>query len=196
MPESSYYQQQYICRQKREKKFISFLRIFILLLFLILVEISARSRTDRLFYLQQSMYDLAQFLQHVQRWFYFSAPFCNHHRNSDQFSLRGASGCRYGSSSVDLSQNCENHRALSGCTEQPSKSALAPLLIVWLGANERTIIVCGMSVAVFGSILNLYTGFCEADPEKLKLIEHSAAARKKNLQKSFFHLLFRYCLVL
>ena len=32
------------------------------------------------------------------------------------------------------------------------KSALAPLLIVWLGANERTIIVCGMSVAIFGSI--------------------------------------------
>ena len=39
------------------------------------------------------------------------------------------------------------------------KSALAPLLIVWLGANSRTIIVAGMSVAIFGTILNLYTGF-------------------------------------
>lgn len=76
------------------------------------------------------------------------------------------------------------------------KSALAPLLIVWLGANERTIIVCGMSVAVFGSILNLYTGFCEADPENSSSSKHSAAARKKNLQKLFFHLLFRCCLVL
>ena len=27
MPEASYYQQQYIRRQKREKKFVSFLRI-------------------------------------------------------------------------------------------------------------------------------------------------------------------------
>ena len=35
------------------------------------------------------------------------------------------------------------------------KSALAPLLIVWLGANSRTIIVAGMSVAIFGTILNL-----------------------------------------
>ena len=42
------------------------------------------------------------------------------------------------------------------------KSALAPLLIVWLGANIRTIIVAGMSVAIFGSIINLYTGFREA----------------------------------
>lgn len=45
------------------------------------------------------------------------------------------------------------------------KSALAPLLIVWLGANERTIVVAGMSVAIFGSVINLYSGFCQADPE-------------------------------
>lgn len=50
------------------------------------------------------------------------------------------------------------------------KSALAPLLIVWLGARQRTIIVAGMSVAIFGSILNLYTGFGEISQEKLKLI--------------------------
>ncbi|MBO5372661.1 MAG: ABC transporter permease [Lachnospiraceae bacterium] len=50
------------------------------------------------------------------------------------------------------------------------KSALAPLLIVWLGANYRTIILTGMSVAIFGTILNLYIGFHEVDTEKLKLI--------------------------
>ena len=63
------------------------------------------------------------------------------------------------------------------------KSALAPLLIVWLGANERTIIVCGMSDAIFGSILNLYTGFGEADPEKLKLIETLGGGKKEKLMK-------------
>lgn len=50
------------------------------------------------------------------------------------------------------------------------KSALAPLLIVWLGANTRTIIVAGMSVAVFGSIISMYTSFKETDEEKIKLI--------------------------
>ena len=50
------------------------------------------------------------------------------------------------------------------------KSALAPLLIVWLGANQTTIIVAGMSVAIFGSILNLYTSFTTVDPGKIKLI--------------------------
>lgn len=50
------------------------------------------------------------------------------------------------------------------------KSALAPLLIVWLGANRTTIIVAGMSVAIFGSILSLYTSFTTVDEEKIKLI--------------------------
>lgn len=50
------------------------------------------------------------------------------------------------------------------------KSALAPLLIVWLGANMNTIVVAGISVAIFGAILNLYTGFMEVSPEKIKLI--------------------------
>lgn len=63
------------------------------------------------------------------------------------------------------------------------KSALAPLLIVWLGANVRTIIVAGLSVAVFGSIMNIYTGFQEVDAEKLKLIRTLGGGRKEELSK-------------
>lgn len=63
------------------------------------------------------------------------------------------------------------------------KSALAPLLIVWLGANVRTIIVAGMSVAIFGSVINLYTGFREIPPEKLKLINTLGGGKKDQLTK-------------
>ncbi len=50
------------------------------------------------------------------------------------------------------------------------KSALAPILIVWLGNNMKTIIITAISIAVFGSILNLHTGFLETDQDQLKLI--------------------------
>ena len=63
------------------------------------------------------------------------------------------------------------------------KSALAPLLIVWLGANMKTIVVAGMSVAVFGSILTIYTGFSEVDPEKIKLIRTLGGNRRDVLGK-------------
>lgn len=50
------------------------------------------------------------------------------------------------------------------------KSALAPLFIVWLGTGSTTIIVAGMSVAIFGSIISFYTGFRQVDEEKITLI--------------------------
>ena len=50
------------------------------------------------------------------------------------------------------------------------KSALAPVLIVWLGNNIKTIIIAGISVAVFGSILTLYHAFQETDPDHILLI--------------------------
>ena len=63
------------------------------------------------------------------------------------------------------------------------KSALAPLLIVWLGATPTTIIVAGMSVAVFGSILNLYTAFITVDEEKIRLISTLHGKRRHILTK-------------
>lgn len=50
------------------------------------------------------------------------------------------------------------------------KSALAPLIIVWFGTGTKTIILCGISVAIFGAILTLYHYFAEIDEEKIKLI--------------------------
>lgn len=63
------------------------------------------------------------------------------------------------------------------------KSALAPLLIVWLGADYKTIILTGMSVAIFGSILSLYQGFASVDPDKLKLVRTLGGNRRHMLTK-------------
>lgn len=63
------------------------------------------------------------------------------------------------------------------------KSALAPLLIVWLGGNYKTIIVTGMSVAIFGSILSLYTTFLTMDADKLLLIRTLGGSKKDILFK-------------
>lgn len=63
------------------------------------------------------------------------------------------------------------------------KSALAPLLIVWLGNNMRTIIVAAVSVAVFGSILTLHTGFMQTDPDKIRLVQALGGTKKDILFK-------------
>ena len=63
------------------------------------------------------------------------------------------------------------------------KSALAPVFIVWLGANMKTIIVAAVSVAVFGSILTLYHSFSETEEDKLKLIYTLGGTKKDVLTK-------------
>lgn len=66
------------------------------------------------------------------------------------------------------------------------KSALAPMLIVWLGANMKAIITTAVSVAIFGMIINLYTGFLSIDHEKILLI--------KTLGGNRFHILTKLIL--
>ena len=58
------------------------------------------------------------------------------------------------------------------------KSALAPLFIVWLGTGINTIIIAGISVAVFGSIISFYTAFHQVDPEKEILIRTLGGNRR------------------
>ena len=66
------------------------------------------------------------------------------------------------------------------------KSALAPLIIVWLGTGPRTIILCGISVGIFGCILNLYQSFVQTDPERLKLIETLGGSKLQAFTKVVF----------
>ena len=63
------------------------------------------------------------------------------------------------------------------------KSALAPILIVWLGSNMRTIIVAAVSVAVFGSIITLHNGFLQTDQEQIKLIYSLGGSKRDVLTK-------------
>lgn len=63
------------------------------------------------------------------------------------------------------------------------KSALAPVFIVWLGNNMKTIIVAAVSVAVFGTIITLYSDFKSVEEDKIKLIQTLGGKKKDVLTK-------------
>lgn len=63
------------------------------------------------------------------------------------------------------------------------KSALAPVFIVWLGNNMKTIIVAALSVAVFGTILSLYHCFSHTEEDKIKLIQTLGGSKRDVLTK-------------
>ena len=63
------------------------------------------------------------------------------------------------------------------------KSALAPVFIVWLGNNMKTIIVAAVSVAIFGTVITLYTNFKAVEEDKIKLIYTLGGTKKDVLLK-------------
>ncbi|MCI8374203.1 MAG: ABC transporter permease [Lachnospiraceae bacterium] len=183
MAEPSLAQQSFLEQRRRRLRAISFARIFIFLLFLLVWEMSARF--------------------HLIDAFIFSSPT----RVCRMFASMTADHSIFIHMGATLTETLLSFlfvflfslltaillwlfRSLSKVLEpylvvlnSLPKSALAPLLIVWLGANMKTIIVAGMSVAVFGSILTIYTGFSEVDPEKIKLIYTLGGNRRDVLRK-------------
>jgi len=63
------------------------------------------------------------------------------------------------------------------------KTALAPILIVWIGNNMRSIIATALLTSVVVTILSVLAGFIAADPDKIKLLRTFGANKKQILLK-------------
>lgn len=182
MPEHSPAQKQYLLRVRRKRYMIHVSRILLFLGFLFLWEVSARRRWIDSFIFSSPSEIWQTFFTMIQDQSLFTHIGITLTETLVSFVFTVFLGI--GTAVLlwccpKLSRILEPYLVVLNSLP---KSALAPLLIVWLGANIRTIIVAGMSVAIFGSIINL-TGFREADPEKLKLIRTLGGTKKDELTK-------------
>ena len=183
MPEPSYYQQLFLRRIKREKQLIVLWRTAVFLLFLLIWECSARYGLIDSFIFSSPSLIWKSFMEMCRDLSIFSPLGVTVTETLVSFFIvviLGAGLAVLLWCFPRLAQVTEPYLVILNSLP---KSALAPLLIVWLGANERTIIVSGVSVAIFGSVLNLYAGFQNTDPDKLKLIETLGGGKKEKFQK-------------
>lgn len=63
------------------------------------------------------------------------------------------------------------------------KVALGPIIIIWVGANTKSIIVMALLINVIISIITIYNGFVNTDSLKLKLFRSFKASRLQILTK-------------
>ena len=63
------------------------------------------------------------------------------------------------------------------------KTALAPILIVWIGNNMFSIITIALLTSVIVTLLSVYDGFMQVDGEKIKLIKTFGATKFQILKK-------------
>ncbi|MBD5501523.1 MAG: ABC transporter permease [Lachnospiraceae bacterium] len=182
-PEVSALQQLYIKKHRYHHHFVTAMRFLILFLFLFLWETAARlSLIDSFFFSSPSIVT-SYFIQMLKDGSFFSNTGITLLETLVSFllvtliSLLTATILWY---SKTLSEILEPYLVMLNSLP---KSALAPLFIVWLGTGTDTIIVAGISVAVFGSIISLYTSFKNIDEEKLKLIYTLGGTRLTALKK-------------
>ncbi len=63
------------------------------------------------------------------------------------------------------------------------KTALAPILIVWVGAGMKGIVVIAIMTSVVVTILSAYSYFQQVDPDKIKLLQSFGASKYQMLTK-------------
>ncbi|MCL2416021.1 MAG: ABC transporter permease [Defluviitaleaceae bacterium] len=63
------------------------------------------------------------------------------------------------------------------------KTALAPIIIVWLGNNINAIIATAIMISVVVTILNVLTGFLQVETDKIKLAQTFGATKLQILKK-------------
>ena len=57
------------------------------------------------------------------------------------------------------------------------KVSFGPLLIIWIGANQKTIIIIALLIAIFTTIINMYHAFTTTDNYKITLLKSFKATK-------------------
>lgn len=164
------FQEQYINKLKKEQFWILFFRIFLLIQFLIVWELLSHYRIIDPFFFSSPSKITFLFINMCKDYEIFIHTGITLFETFISFIIVNVLSIMIAIiliSSKTLSSIIEPYLVVLNSLP---KSALAPLIIVWLGTGSKTIIIAGASVALFGSIINLYTGFQSVDKEKIKLI--------------------------
>jgi NitT/TauT family transport system permease protein len=63
------------------------------------------------------------------------------------------------------------------------KTALAPIIIVWIGNNVRAVVVTAILTSIVVTVLTVLNGFTEVSKDKIKLVETFGGTKKQALLK-------------
>lgn len=63
------------------------------------------------------------------------------------------------------------------------KTALAPIIIIWVGAGYSGIIVTAITVSIVITIMNMFVSFISVDEDKIKLLQTFGATKFQILKK-------------
>ncbi len=174
---------EYIDKIKRKKRVIVFFRCFILILFLIIWELLARMEVINTF-----LSSSPSMVVETTIGLFASGNLWRHILITlievlVSFFIAFVIGIGVASllwSSEMLSKILDPY--LTVLNSLP-KVALGPLIIIWVGASVKSIIVMCLMINVFVTIINIYVGFAMTNEEYIKLLKTMGASKMQIFTK-------------
>lgn len=179
-------QAEFLRTYNKRKQTVSFFRLFILLAFLAIWEISAKTGVidEFIFSCPSSIMKAAIYMANdgslwYHIWTTLSETFAG-------FLLGTIIGTLiaillwWNSAAYDITQPY-----LVVLNSLP-KTALAPIIIVWLGNNTKSIILIALLTSVIITIMSVLQGFIETDKDKIKLIRIFGGSKMQVLTRVVF----------
>lgn len=168
---------EYIDKIKRKKRIIVFFRCFILILFLIIWELLARTEVINTFLSSSPSMVVETTIGLFASGNLWRHIFITLVEVLVSFFIAFVVGIGVASllwSSEMLSKILDPY--LTVLNSLP-KVALGPLIIIWFGASVRSIIVMSLMINIFVTIINIYLGFAMTNEEYIKLLKTMGASK-------------------
>ncbi len=163
--------QLYLKNKKRNKNIILFFRIFIVLFFLIVWEVLAKTEIINPFLTSSPSKVITTIIDLYKQNNLFKHIWTTFYETIASFSIASIIGLIVASilwSNNTISKILDPY--LTVLNSLP-KVSLGPLIIIWIGANTNSIIFMTLLITVFTAIINIYSAFINTDKQKIILLK-------------------------
>ncbi len=177
---------EYLKRIKQNKIFISFFRLFIIFLFLIIWEVLSREKIINTFLFSSptriyntiiSLFSNGQLISNISITIYEVLI---------SFTLATMIGIMFASImwfNETLAKIVDPYITI---VNSLPKVALGPLIIIWVGASINSIIFMAITISVFTTIINIYNSFINVNHDYIVMIKSFGATKWQVYKKIIF----------
>lgn len=178
----------YIKKRKKEKLIINFSRIFIVVIFISVWQILVNLDILNSFILSSPINIVNTFISLIKSNNFFDHIFITIYETFIAFLLATILGIFFASilwASKRLAKIVDPFLTILNSLP---KVSLGPIIIIWFGANTKSIIIMALLITIMTSIISIYQGFNKVDNNLITLMQ-SFKANKKQI---FFKLILPY----
>ena len=173
----------YLKLLKKEKITVSFFRISIILLFIILWEIFSKYKIINTFLYSSPSKVINTIIELINNGNLFKHISTTVYEVLISFFISTILGIIIASimwSSKIFSKIIDPYLTIINSLP---KVALGPLIIIWVGASTNSIIFMALTITVFTTIINLYNGFNSVDSKYIVMLKSFGASRLQTFGK-------------